>query len=51
MHAKSADKNEALDLYRFMSGVSLEDVFLKDGGTELAPMSTTKIHTIMHVGI
>lgn len=33
--------NRELDLYRGMAGMTLDDAFLTEGGTELAPMSTT----------
>ncbi len=39
--AGSQGKNSALDLYRGMSNVCLQDGFMKEGGSELAPMSTT----------
>ena len=39
--ANSDRKNVALDLYRGMSNVCLQDGFMKEGGSELAPMSTT----------
>jgi hypothetical protein len=37
----SGAANRELDLYRGMAGMSLDDAFLTEGGTELAPMSTT----------
>ena len=39
--ANSDRKNLALDLYRGMSNVCLQDGFMQEGGSELAPMSTT----------
>ena len=41
MHARSERRNDRVDLYRGMQDVHLEDAFLKNGGTELAPMSTS----------
>ncbi len=38
--------NSYFDLYRGMGNVSLENEFLKKGGTELSPMSTTEDLTI-----
>ena len=39
--ANSDGKNLALDLYRGMSNVCLQDGFMQEEGSELAPMSTT----------
>merc|ERR1711871_1110067 len=36
-----ADKNEAMDLWRGMRDIEIPEEFLRDGGAELAPMSTT----------
>ncbi len=41
--AKSTAKNVPLDLYRGMSNVALEHDFLVEGGTEVAPMSSTEV--------
>ena len=41
IEAQSPRKNEVLYLYRGLSGVRIQPKFLKEGGTELAPMSTT----------
>ena len=38
---KSADANIAMDFWRGMGDVDLLEKFLKEGGTERAPMSTT----------
>jgi hypothetical protein len=40
--ANSETKNAPLDLYRGMSNVCLQDGFMQEGGSELAPMSTTE---------
>jgi hypothetical protein len=44
--AEDAQVNSDFDLYRGMGNVSLENEFLKKGGTELSPMSTTEDLTI-----
>ena len=44
--AKSSTALDKIDLFRGMSNVQLESGFLLRGGTELAPMSTTKDLTI-----
>ena len=41
LHALSPQKNERVVLWRGMSKAALEDAFMKEGGMELAPMSTT----------
>jgi len=40
--SESADANNTVTLYRGMRDVKLDPAFLTRGGTELAPMSTTK---------
>jgi len=42
LHTKLGSKNSAVDLFRGMSNVALEETFMREGGTELAPMSTTQ---------
>ena len=37
----AADAKQSKDLYRGMKGVALPDDFLREGGVEIAPMSTT----------
>ena len=39
--ASSESANEAIDLWRGLKNVAVCDEFLRAGGTELAPMSTT----------
>ena len=41
IEAQSARKNELVVLYRGMKGLQIQPEFLSEGGTELAPMSTT----------
>ena len=41
IEAVSARKNDLLILYRGMAGMQIQPDFLREGGTELAPMSTT----------
>ena len=42
LHALSALKSKRMILYRGLSSVAVEDDFMVQGGTELAPMSTTE---------
>jgi len=44
--AEDDQVNSDFDLYRGMDNVSLESEFLKKGGTEVSPMSTTEDLTI-----
>ena len=39
--AKGADAKAEINLWRGLKNVQIRDVFMMDGGTELAPMSTT----------
>ena len=39
--AKQSRANVSVTLYRGMKGLQIQPEFLRDGGTELAPMSTT----------
>ena len=39
--AKGAGKNAEISLWRGLKNVQMQDEFMQDGGTELAPMSTT----------
>ena len=39
--AQSEEANDSITLYRGMRNVEVRDDFFKQGGTELAPMSTT----------
>ena len=41
IEAESSRKNEMVYLYRGMAGLQIQPEFLSEGGTELAPMSTT----------
>ena len=41
IEAESSRKNEMVHLYRGMAGLQIQPEFLSEGGTELAPMSTT----------
>ena len=41
IEAKSARATQVVYLYRGMAGVRIQPEFLTEGGTELAPMSTT----------
>ena len=39
--AQGEDANKEIELYRGMKNVGIADEFLREGGTEVAPMSTT----------
>ena len=39
---ESDEAHKEVTLYRGMQGVTVQDAFLREGGTELAPMSTTR---------